>query len=172
MKHLFAYLAICASLSASTQGDCELFNIQELASENLELHDSIAALNTELDNCGADLSGAYLKDANLSGAYLSGANLSGADLGNADLSGANLSGANLSGAYLSGAHLSNANLFDADLSGVFLHSAYVSGATMTCLQSCPLTLPSGPLGLGGFPSDYICEPDPDCGPNRYRIVLE
>ena len=73
MKHLFAYLAICASLSASTQGDCELFNIQELASENLELHDSIAALNTELDNCGADLSGAYLKDANLSGAYLSGA---------------------------------------------------------------------------------------------------
>ncbi len=122
MKHLFACLALCASLSASAQGDCELFNIQELASENLELHDSIAALNTELDNCGADLSGAFLGDANLTDAYLSGANL--------------------------------------------------CGATMTCLQNgCPLALPSCPDDIWG-PSQYICEPDPDCGPNRYRIVLQ
>ena len=43
MKRLLASLVLCASLSASAQDDCELFNIQEIAAENLELQ------NTTLD---------------------------------------------------------------------------------------------------------------------------
>ena len=120
MNRFFACLALCASLSASAQDGCELFNFQELATENQELatenqqlSDSIAALNNELDNSGA----------NLSGANLSGASLVGADLINANLSGAFLVNANLEGANLTGADL--------------------AGATMICLQGgCPPLLPS------------------------------
>jgi hypothetical protein len=152
MNRFFACLALCASLSASAQDGCELFNFQELATENQELatenqelatenqqlSDSIAALNTELDNCGANLEGA-----NLDNAFIYQANLTGADL----------SGANLSSAYMIYANLTGADLSGADL----------SGAAMTCLQGCPSLLPSG----------YTCEPDPGCwDPTLKRIVSE
>lgn len=177
MKRLLACLALCASLSASAQDEnCTLFNLQELA-------DSISALNSALDQCGADLSNANLFGANLFGAKLGGADLSNANLSNANFSNANLSGANLFGADLSGAtlyladltgadltdaflmtaNLHLANLFGADLSNAELSNADLLDATMTCLQGCPSGLPYG----------YICEPDPDCSePDRYRIVEE
>ena len=159
MKRFLACLALCASLSASAQVDCALFNIQSLASENQELQDSIAALNTELDNCGADPHGANPILAYLSGAYLSGANLAGANLLFANLSGANLEGADLEGADLVFADLAGANLSGANLGG-----ANLGGAMMTCLRGgCPSILPSG----------YICEPDTDCSiASRFRIVPE
>ena len=167
MKHLLACLALCASLSASAQDDCALFNIQSLAtenqslaSENQELQDSIAALNTELDNCGADLSGGadlqgitlvnpdlsganlsgvYLDDSRLTNANLSGANLSGGDLKDsrlpdADLSGANLNNAFLTNANLSGANLSGASLYGANLTNTDLSGANLSGAFNTYLD--------------------------------------
>ena len=141
MKRFLACLALCTSLSASAQEDCTTFNLQELAAEILELQDSIAGLNSDLDNCGANLS-----NAGLNGADLVGADLSRADLSSADFTDANPFGANLSGA---------------DLSEAFLYGADLTGATMTCLYGCPSALPSG----------YTCEPDPDCSePDRYRIV--
>ena len=111
---------------------------------------------------GADLSGANLSNADLSNADLAGATLIGADLESTDLESTDLSGAYFTGAYLSWANLSNANLVGANLEqanlswayleGADLTGAQLSGATMTCLQACPLSLPTG----------YSCEPHPEC----------
>jgi Pentapeptide repeats (8 copies) len=94
------------------------------------------ALKSGADLCGANLSGADLRNA-----YLCGANLSGADLRNAYLCGANLSGADLRranlrnadlcGAYLCGAKLSRADLCGAKLSRADLRGAYLCGAKLS-----------------------------------------
>ncbi len=47
MRHLLAALMIMASAPFFCQDDCDLFNIQELASENQELHDSIAQFSVD-----------------------------------------------------------------------------------------------------------------------------
>ncbi len=50
MKRLLACLVLSASLSASAQDDCELFNIQEIAAENIELQtESRTSARTALD---------------------------------------------------------------------------------------------------------------------------
>ena len=211
MKHLFACLALCASLSASAQGDnCTVLGIQDLTQMVFELQgeidslkgagmtrDSVADIAVgvawRLDElAGANLTGAdfsshdlsfvnfgpselpdpgtyftNLTDADLSGANLhyarfDYANLSDADLSGAYLDGANLSNANLSGANLSGADLNGAIFYDVDFTGANLTGASLetSVSSMNCLFGCPSQLPS----------DYICEPDPNCSePNRYRI---
>ena len=157
MKRLLACLALCASLCASAQDDnCALLNIQGLV-------DSIAALNTALDQCGADLSGADLSHTSLAGADLSNANLTYADLSYSMLGGVDFSNANLTYANLSGSVLQEADLSGADLTYANLNTAQLLVAVMTCLLGCPSSLPS----------DYICEPDPDCQyDDRYRIVYQ
>ena len=155
MKRLLACLALCASLSASAQDDCTLFNLQELA-------DSIAALNTALDQCGADLSGADLSHTSLAGADLSNANLTFADLSASMLAGVDFSNANLTYVNFDGSDLQVADLSGADLSYANLEALLIN-AVMTCLLGCPSSLPL----------DYICEPDPDCQyDDRYRIVYQ
>ena len=209
MNRFLACLALCASLSASAQGDnCTVLGIQDLTQMVFELQGEIdslkgtgmtrdsviaIAIHKELsidevtggdlstivianaDLSGADLSRANLSRANLSGADLRNADLAGADLSGADLSGADLSGAvlsfadlsradlsgaNLSGAVLSGADLSGADLYDADLFGAQLAGADLTGASMSCLISCPASLPLG----------YTCEPTWCSEPDRRRIV--
>jgi uncharacterized protein YjbI with pentapeptide repeats len=181
MKRFLACLALCASLSASAQGDnCTVLGIQDLTQMVLQLQaeiDSLKATGMTRDSViaiaihkelsvdevtGGDLSTINLIGADLISANLSGANLSGAKLEFADLSDADLTGANLSGASLSYADLSDADLTGANLTGADLTDANLTGATMTCLRfGYPSLLPSG----------YTCEPDPDCYlSNRYRIV--
>ena len=176
MKRFLACLALCASLSASAQGDnCTVLGIQDLTQMVFELQTQLNAQDATIDSLqnaamtrdsvraiarGEARVGATLGYEDLSGVTLTGANLSNAYLLDADLSGANLEGANLSGATLYGADFSGANLHYADLSGADLDAADLTGAAMTCLRNgCPITLPSG----------YICEPDTDC-PSRDRIV--
>jgi len=200
MNRFLACLALCASLSASAQGDnCTVLGIQDLTQMVFELQGEIdslkgtgmtrdsviaIAIHKELsidevtggdlstivianaDLSGADLSRANLSRANLSGADLRNADLAGADLSGADLSGAVLFGADLSGAVLFGADLSNgadlsgADLYDADLFGAQLAGADLTGASMSCLISCPASLPLG----------YTCEPTWCSEPDRRRIV--
>jgi len=90
-----------------------------------------AAVKSEANLSGANLSGADLSRANLSEAKLSGAYLSRANLSEAKLSEANLSGADLSRAYLSEADLSEANLYGAYLSGANLSGANLYGAYLS-----------------------------------------
>ena len=156
MKRLLACLALCASLCASAQDDnCALLNIQGLV-------DSISALNTALDQCGADLSGADLSHTSLAGADLSNANLTFADLSASMLAGVDFSNANLTYVNFDGSDLQVADFSGADLSYANLEALLIN-AVMTCLLGCPSSLPL----------DYICEPDPDCQyDDRYRIVYQ
>ena len=187
MKHFLACLTLCASLSASAQGDnCTVLGIQDLTQMVFDLQAQLNAQDATIDSLQnaamtrdgviaiaihkqlsidevtiGDLGTINLGFADLSGAYLSRADLSNADLFETNLSGADLSRADLSRAYLFETDLSGANLSRADLSNADLFGADLSGAIMSCLISCPVSLPSG----------YICEPYPGCAePDRYRIV--
>ena len=174
MKRFLACLALCASLSASAQGDnCTVLGIQDLTQMVFELQTQLNAQDATIDSLQNAAMTPYAVRAIARGEVVVGGSvgftdlsytyLSGVDLSYADLPGANLFGADLSGADLSRADLTGANLFGANLSGADLLGAYLSWATMTCLQGCPLELPL----------DYICEPDTDCPePNRYRIVTD
>ena len=148
MKRFFACLALCASFSASAQDGCELFNFQELATENQELaienqqlSNFIAASNTTLYALISIIDGLILNGTNLSGIAnlspdfsvvdLSGVNLSGANLISANLSYANLNGANLEDAVLNSANLYGAHLISANLNDASLKWAWLSGADLS-----------------------------------------
>ena len=47
MRFFTALLMLMASASLFSQEDCNLFNIQDLAAENLALHDSIAQFSVD-----------------------------------------------------------------------------------------------------------------------------
>ena len=168
MKHFLACLTLCASLSASAQGDnCTVLGIQDLTQMVFDLQAQLNAQDATIDSLqNAAMTRDSVADIAVGVAWrgeLAGADLSDADLSDADLSGANLSGADLSSANLTGTNLSGATLFQLDLSEVDLSGAILSGASMTLLFGCPSLLPTG----------YTCEPDPDWGePGLYRIVPE
>ena len=103
-----------------------------------------AAVKSDANLAGVDLTDANLTGANLEyanlthanllyadlpGASLAGANLAYANLAHADLADADLTGVNLSGASLAGADLSGANLARADLAGADLTGADLTHAT-------------------------------------------
>ena len=147
MKHFLACLTLCASLSASAQGDnCTVLGIQDLTQMVFDLQAQLNAQDATIDSLQ---NAAMTRDGVIAIAIHKQLSIDEVTIG--DLGTINLGFADLSGAYLSRADLSNADLFGADL----------SGAIMSCLISCPVSLPSG----------YICEPYPGCAePDRYRIV--
>ena len=164
MKNLLACLALCASLSASAQGDnCTVLGIQDLTQMVFDLQAQLNAQDATMDS---------LQNASMTRdsvrAIARGEAAFWGSVGHADLEGVNLENNSNDGlislAYLVGANFAGANLSGAVLSGVNLSGAYLSGAAMTCLRyGCPSSLPTG----------YTCEPDPDCSePDRYRIVPE
>ena len=147
MKRLLACLALCASLSASAQGDCELFNIQELASENLELHDSIAALNTELDNCNVFLEGVDLNGTNFDGAYLVYASITESEGTNVSFNNAQLTYAIMPSNQLEGADFSNAHLQGVNFTGSHLQGANFTDANMWLTNMAETNLDGADLSV-------------------------
>ena len=148
MKRFLACLALCASLSASAQGDnCTVLGIQDLTQMVFELKaeiDSLKSAGMTRDSVvdiavgvawRGELAGADLLGANLSDADLAGADLSGADLTSANLGSANLAGADLSSANLGSANLAGADLLSANLAGAYLLNADLAGAYLGECQS-------------------------------------
>ena len=200
MKRFLACLALCASLSASAQGDnCTVLGIQDLTQMVFDLQAQLNAQDATIDSLqnaamtrysvraiarGETVVGGSAGFIDLSGANLTGAHLSYANLSFADLSGANLTSAQTYGANFYGADLSNANLFNLILSNANLTGANLSGANLHYANLLDADLDAADLtgavmtclGYGcpiTLPSGYICEPDPDCpGLDRYRIVPE
>ena len=148
MNRFFAFLALCASLSALAQGDnCTVLGIQDLTMTVLQLQAqvesqeaAISQLQTQLENQNASMTRDSVADiaigaawrgelshANLSGAYLGGKILTHYDLSNADLSGADLSNVNAHYTNFSGANLSNTNWQHAKLGGANFSDALLTG---------------------------------------------
>jgi uncharacterized protein YjbI with pentapeptide repeats len=120
----------------------------------------VAAVLTDADLSGAELSNADLQGSVLTDADLLGANLTGANLEEAEPTDTNLTDANLTHAFmyetnLTDATLNDANLTDAVLVDSTLAGANVAGATLTGLESdlisgTPSALPSGWILFGGY----------------------
>ncbi len=192
MKRLLACLALCASLSASAQGDnCTVLGIQDLTQMVFELQGQLNAQDATIDSLQnaamtrdsvraiargeaafwgsvghADLEGVNLENNHMDSyqevSYLVGANLSDANLSGTELSYADLTGANLSSANLLGADLKSANLDYANLQHANLYGTDLSGAFLDYADLSGATMNC----LRGCPVElplgYICEPDPDC----------
>ena len=152
MKRFLACLALCASLSASAQGDnCTVLGIQDLTQMVFELQTQLNAQDATIDSLQnasmtrdsvraiargeaafwgsvghADLEGVNLENNHMDD-YQNVSYLLGANLSDANLSGAELSYADLTGANLSGANLTFAYLFDTNLTGANLTDATILG---------------------------------------------
>ncbi|MCH1575826.1 MAG: pentapeptide repeat-containing protein, partial [Flavobacteriales bacterium] len=103
MKHFLACLALCASLSASAQGDnCTVLGIQDLTQMVFQLQTQLNAQDATIDSLqnaamtrDSVIAIAIHKELSIdevTGGDLSTIYLAGANLGDADLRGANLGG--------------------------------------------------------------------------------